>query len=278
MNTLRCGLTVRFKVPRILSRMILTRLAIRLHTYEWAYVDLNTAQERLRDALKAYKKESANTLHWREDHKTELANQRADANGTTVDTELFSMHSKEKARRLGTISNRIRQKPGKETVRRIEYTAQDGATVESLTQNTIVQACATCNYKRQTQSEDTPFPCEPLVSQIGFLAEKEASIQILQGTCNVPPTVDKYTQEFIAALEMPAIIRQSGSLNMTITPDEHIQAWKRQPDRIASEPHGLSFAHYKSVLKDKYLVHMDMRLRSIPLEVGFIPDENLPGV
>jgi hypothetical protein len=61
--------------------------------------------------------------------------------------------------------------------------------------------------------------------------------------------------------------------NSSNSPDEHIQAWKRQPDRIASEPHGLSFAHYKSVLKDKYLVHMDMGLRSIPLEVDFIPDD-----
>jgi hypothetical protein len=44
-------------------------------------------------------------------------------------------------------------------------------------------------------------------------------------------------------------------------------------EQIASEPHGLSFSHSKSVMKDKFLVHMDTRLRSIPLEVGFIPDD-----
>jgi hypothetical protein len=73
---------VKYKLGVKTSRVILTRLAIRLHAYEWAYVDLNTAQERLRDALKVYKTESVNALYWREDHKTELAKARADANGT----------------------------------------------------------------------------------------------------------------------------------------------------------------------------------------------------
>jgi hypothetical protein len=122
-------------------RVILTRLAIWSHVYERAYVDLDTAQERLWDALQTYKKESANALHRRENHKTELAKARADAKVTTVDTELRSMYSKERARRLGTLSKRIRQKPGKLPVRRIdcEYTAQNGSTIECLTQNTIVQ-------------------------------------------------------------------------------------------------------------------------------------------
>jgi hypothetical protein len=108
---------------------------------------------------------------------------------------------------------------------------------------------------------------------LGILQEKEASNQILAGTFHVPPNVDQYTREFILALEKPASIRQAPPLDMSVTLHDHIWAWQRQSERTASKPHGLSFSHYKSVLQDKHLTRMDVRMRSLPLEVGFIPDE-----
>jgi hypothetical protein len=148
----------------------------------------------------------------------------------------------------------------KEPVRRIECTAQDGTVFECLKQDTIVQACAVSNYKRQTQSASTPFLCQPLVSQIGYLAEKDASNQILAGTFQVPQNIDQYTREFILALEMPASIRQAPTLDMSVTVDDHIWAWRRQSEWTASKPHRLSFSHYKSVLQDKHLTRMDVRM------------------
>jgi hypothetical protein len=171
------------------------------------------------------------------------------------------------------MSKLIRQKLMKEPVSRIECTAQDGTIFECLTQDTIVHACAVSNYKRQTQSASTPFLCEPLVSQLGYLAEKDASNQILAGTFHVPQNVDQYTREFILALEMPASIQQASPLDMSVTLNDHVWAWRRQSEPTASEPHGLSFSHYKSVLQDKHLTRMDVWMRSLPLEVGFIPDE-----
>jgi hypothetical protein len=60
---------------------------------------------------------------------------------------------------------------------------------------------------------------------------------------------------------------------MTVTHEDHIWAWHCQSEQTASEPHGLSFSHYKSVLQDRYLTGFDVRMLTIPLEVGFIPDE-----
>jgi hypothetical protein len=45
---------------------------------------------------------------------------------------------------------------------------------------------------------------------------------------------------------MPASIRQAPTLDMSVTVDDHIWAWRRQSEWTASEPHGLSFSHYKS--------------------------------
>jgi hypothetical protein len=198
---------------------------------------------------------------------------RALASGRTIELEQKLLNGKEEARRLGAVSKQIRQKPMKEPVCRIECTAQDGTIFECLTQDTIVEACAVSDYKRQTQSALTPFLCEPLVSQIGYLAEKDASNQILAGTFHVLQNIDQYTREVILTLEIPASIRQAPALDMSVTLNDHIWAWRRQSEQTASEPHGLSFSHYKSVLQDKHLTRMDVRMRSLPLEVGFIPDK-----
>jgi hypothetical protein len=186
---------------------------------------LATAQARYQEAKRAYNTNKANAAKkWRDDHTKALVEARALESGRTIELEKELLYGKEKARRLGAVSKQIRQKPMKEPVHRIECTGQDGTIFECLTQDAIVQACAVSNYKGQTQSALTPFLCKPLVSQIGYLTEKEASNQILAGTFNVPPNVDQYTRDFILALEMPASIRQAPQLDMSVTLNDHIWA------------------------------------------------------
>jgi hypothetical protein len=200
------GRAVKLKLGVKTSRTELKRFAIRLHIYEWAHVDLATAQARYQEAKRAYNKEKANAANWRDDHTEALVEARALPSGQTIELEKKLLYRKEKARRLGAVSKQIRQKQMKEPIHHIECTAQDGTIFKCFMQNTIVQACAVSNYKWQTQSASTPFLCKPLVSQLGYLAEKDASNQILAGTFHVRQKVDQYTREFILALEMPASI------------------------------------------------------------------------
>jgi hypothetical protein len=199
-------LAVKLKLGVKTSRTELKRLAIRLHIYEWVHVDLATAQARYQEAKRAYNKDKANAANWHDDHTEALVEALALAFGRTIELEKKLLYGKEKARRLGAVSKKIRQKPMKEPVHCIECTAQDGTIFECLMQDAIVQACAVSNYKWQTQSALTPFLCKPLVSQIGYLAGKDSFNQILAGTFHVPQNVDQFTREFILALEMPASI------------------------------------------------------------------------
>jgi hypothetical protein len=93
----------------------LKRFAIRLHIYEWAHVDLATAQVRYQEAKRAYNKEKANAANWRDDHIEALVEARALASGRTIQLEKKLLYGKEKARRLGAVSKQIRQKPMKRT-------------------------------------------------------------------------------------------------------------------------------------------------------------------
>jgi hypothetical protein len=92
------------------SRTELKHLAIRLHIYEWVYVDLATAQARYQEAKRAYNTNKANAANWRDDHTEALVEARALESGRTIELEKKLLYGKEKARRLGAVSKQIRQK------------------------------------------------------------------------------------------------------------------------------------------------------------------------
>jgi hypothetical protein len=66
---------------------------------------------------------------------------------------------------------------------------EDQATVERL----IMANNAACFHL----TEDTPPMTEPLLSDLGYLADTEAVAQILDGTYICPPGTDDYTRDFL---------------------------------------------------------------------------------
>jgi hypothetical protein len=70
---------------------------------------------------------------------------------------------------------------------------EDRATVERL----IIEN----NAAHFWLTEDTPPMSEPLLLDLGYLADTSAAEEILQGTYVCPPGTDKYTQDFLQFLQ-----------------------------------------------------------------------------
>jgi hypothetical protein len=70
---------------------------------------------------------------------------------------------------------------------------EDRATVEQLI---IANSAA-----RFRLTEDNPPMMEPLLSDLGYLADTEASAQILDGTYICPPGTNDYTRDFLRILQ-----------------------------------------------------------------------------
>jgi hypothetical protein len=70
---------------------------------------------------------------------------------------------------------------------------EDQATVERL----IIEN----NAARFWLTEDTPPMSEPLLLDLGYLANTSAAEEILQGTYVCPPGTDEYTQDFLLFLQ-----------------------------------------------------------------------------
>jgi hypothetical protein len=64
-------------------------------------------------------------------------------------------------------------------------------------QATVEQLIMANNAAHFHLMEDTPPMTEPLLSDLGYLADTEAVAQILDGTYICPPGTDDYTRDFL---------------------------------------------------------------------------------
>ena len=68
---------------------------------------------------------------------------------------------------------------------------------------------------------------------------------------------------------IPDFIRMRKPLPTTVTPEDHINAWLKQDERISSAPSGPHFEHFEAGITDEYIVKFDALSRSLSHQCGF---------
>ena len=94
---------------------------------------------------------------------------------------------------------------------------------------------------------------EPLLSDLGYLADTEAAKQILNGTYVCPPGTDNFTCNFLQCLQHPPNGGPEDRILMTFTKDDFRDYWKKLKERTSFSLSGLHFGHYKAVIKNDTL-------------------------
>ena len=125
------------------------------------------------------------------------------------------------------------------------------------------------NQTRFLQAKNTPFLSPPLLEEVGLLGNSDAAEKILKGTYH-HQDLHHMTNEYIKFLKMPSHIKTNETLK-TFDINEHIKGWKKAKETTASEPHRLSFSHYKAAINHPDLAAFDYILREIPFRTGFSP-------
>lgn len=120
-------------------------------------------------------------------------------------------------------------------------------------------------------TETTPLMQEPLVSELGNMADTSAADWILQGTYVCPPGVDWYTQEFISSLQITTLISDEDRIHTMVTCQDYQQYWKRSKECTSSSYLGLHFGHWKAVADCTYLSEVHAMLTKIVVSSGFSP-------
>ncbi len=98
---------------------------------------------------------------------------------------------------------------------------------------------------------------EPLVTDLGYLADTDAAKHILDGTYDIPADLDPYAALLIRELRMPESIRNAPFVTSRVTTDDHIQGWKKQKETVSVDPDGLTFSHYKAGVTEDLIAQFD---------------------
>jgi hypothetical protein len=197
-----------------------------------------------------------------------LATSTAKKNGTSCDHELKQLTWVEGQKTQALNVKRMLKKLGDPSTTKLYFTC-DGVWTECTDKLSMEDACIPENTARFSQAESTPPMTEPLVTDLGYLADTEAAQRILDGTYDIPADLDTYAAKFIHELRMPESIWNSPLVSSRVETLDHTKGWAKHKETISADPDGLTFSHYKAGATDDLIAQFDATLRSLPCQHGF---------
>jgi hypothetical protein len=227
-------------------------------------------QDAINNAFSEYKKARSDAATWRDEFLEDLASARAKHKGTKKEVELKQLRHIEAQKTVARNIKRMRGKLNRTATTQVYVNNDEGRRLVT-SKDGIELACIQENDSRFSQSENTPPMTEPLLSDLGMLADTEQAQKILEGTYECPPGTDKYAALLINELRMPDNVVGNPVPTTEITPDLNRDGWNKQRETVSSDPYGLSFSHYKAAAQDDALNRFDAQLRNLPYKYGFSP-------
>lgn len=258
------------KSQRQISNRKLRRLLSKTNITDAFSKTIPEIEDALSLAFSNYRKARCDAAGWRDEFLDSLATSRAEVNGTEKEAELKQLRSAEHQRRVARNIKRMQGKLQRNSTLQIVVNDHDGRHVVTE-KEAMEEACIAENISRFTQSEDTPPMIEPLLSDLGYLADTPEAESILNGTYQPPAGVDYYAKLFLRELRMPENVRRNPMTSTTVTPAANKHAWLKQKESVSADPDGLSFSHYKAGAHDDDINRFDSSLRSLPYAYGFSP-------
>jgi hypothetical protein len=134
--------------------------------------------------------------------------------------------------------------------------------------------------RRMTQSHNTPFTREPLLSKVGWLGTEAGVEEILAGTFEIPPDTEYYAAKLIPFMSTPEVVKTVPPLSTAVTTQNHCDAWAKMRPNTSSSPHGPDYTDYIAGSQNKTVAAFDAAMSNIPYATGYTPKiwQNLSGV
>jgi hypothetical protein len=161
-----------------------------------------------KEAIRDLRKSKLKATKWQKIHNRTLESALAKANRTTVQAERRNLNQIKTQSRQSHQKRCMNGKFQSSGLSKIEKNFQeDGVVITHTSKQGIEIACANQNINKYSQTEDTPPMTEPLLSNIGYLAETPEAQQILDGTYDPPNNLDPYAKKLLEELQMPKAVK-----------------------------------------------------------------------
>ena len=160
MEQKRLGAKVDVKAIRRLMRQVQEHTAFHLSIPE--------IKAKLQEVHLLWKNHKKQHLELRDTFELAIDQRRAQKFGTSVETQTKQRRNTGSARSIFTKIKNVMKPREHIAISTVEYTNEEGITVECLSRETIEQACVSEGQRRFTQASDTPFLRGSLLQSFGY--------------------------------------------------------------------------------------------------------------
>ena len=147
----------------------------------------------------------------------------------------------------------------------------DPILIQHSNKDTVEQKIMENNENRFQLMESTPPMNEPLLSNLGFLSDTDATKRILNGTYICPEGVDAYTKNFIASLQITTPIDPADFIPNTVSLQDYQAHWKWSKEHTSSSISGLHFGHWKAAAESNFLSELHALFTDIIVSTSYSP-------
>jgi len=185
--------------------------------------------------------------------------------------ELASRRLREKQRKESRLIKNATNKARSGGISMVIAPNENGERVECRTRSEIETACLKENKRRFYQASNTAFLQPPLLDLVGPLGTGPAAQSILDGTFDPPEGTDPYAVKLIEMLAMPAVIRASPPVDISLNVENFQKGWRRSKE-ATSAGGTLHFGHFKASVQDEELAEFEAIMSNIPYQTGVPPE------
>ena len=139
-----------------------------------------------------------------------------------------------------------------------------------VTEKTAIEMhCIQENIERFTQAKGAPTMQEDQINLLGWQADTNTAQQILDRTLSTDPNIHPAIIDMIPYLTTPKAIKDSDSINESITNEEFIRRWQRSREYTSTGLSGMHFGHFQASCNDADLCFMDRWMAETSLKTGY---------
>ena len=253
------------------STKYISRLEKKTSTPHSCQIHLQQASERLQESYKRYYELKAGAWELRESWLMELAAIKAKELGGNQHKHYNNLILLERQRIANRRMKRIFGKMNGQGITSACVTQEDGTVIEHTTKEDIERACHEENFKKFSQTNNTPAMMGQLADDIGYDGTSDVCQKILEGTYIPPPDTDEYTTAYLKELQRPSHLQEPPIAAMT-TPNFQ-SGWKKINENISSGLSGIHFGHMKACAMDDFLSDFEATVCHIPYATGYSPSD-----
>ena len=157
-------------------------------------------------------------------------------------------------------------------VSHVDVPLADGSTRRYNKKKDVDKAIGQDIMARSTQAKSAPICQGALFDLLGYDADTETAMEILEGTFVAPVNTDG---PMLLLFDEIAIIwhrMEQGEVDIVVTADNFQHYWKRAKERTASSYSKLNFGHYKSAPHSDLLSEVHALKLSLVTKTGSAPE------